>query len=234
MKIKVVLMTFAVLTAMSCTNDSDVSYSCDQMADLWVKNNLQEIHSLDRMAWLDLPQTLQIPVYRAFSQEQRISFWKDKLSEVLKLDWSQEEKNHILKVVDFIEMHPTFFCDGKLTDEQKDEADLFLYRWVTDADEQLGWDDMICYAITCTGIPIKSKNGVIDMDYYLRESVEMLTESWEYEPVRECDCNQGSMFSCTIIPIGAVAECKDTDCDEHKGCGFLWQFDCNGKCAYVP
>ena len=61
---------------------------------------------MSRQQWKILPQSKKTAVFRAFSQKQKIDFWKDKLVETLQLDWTDEEKHHIMQLYNFIVDNP--------------------------------------------------------------------------------------------------------------------------------
>ena len=232
MKTRVLLMTIAALAAMSCYNENDVFYSCDTATDLWVKSNLHEIQKLDRDGWLSLKQEIQIPVYRAFTKEQRVSFWQEKLCEVQRLDWSVAESAHIKKIEDFIATHTYFFDDKPLTDEEDNELETFFYLWNTMAIEQFNWDEQVGYAIICTGLPLKNKRGDLDFNVSLQKSVEQLTGNWENTPVPDCDCSRRYFFACPSH--NPSMECKEIECNwADIGCGLFLLQDCNGKCSML-
>ncbi|RTY95900.1 bacteriocin fulvocin C-related protein [Flavobacterium sp. GT3R68] len=46
----------------------------------------------------------------------------------------------------------------------------------------------------------------------------------------KCNCNKGSLVGC-----GASGSCEDKRCPDATatGCGFLWAWECNGKCGLL-
>ena len=77
---------FLILILMSCNQD-DIVYSCNEEVNQWAKENLDGLRTMSREDWKGLSDNKKIAAYRAFNQEQRITFWKDKFAAVKMLDW---------------------------------------------------------------------------------------------------------------------------------------------------
>lgn len=217
--ISLTLTTFA-----SCSNEDDLQYSCDKTIDIWVKSHLTEIHQMDRKEWLNTDISTGIAIYRAFTPQQRIQFWRDKMKEVKAMKWSKQELLHIQKVEDFINKHLDFFSGKKLTDEQLDELETFFYKWKKDGELLYEWNDEVAIAIAGTGNrvmntagKIVSRTGNISSDVSISRS--------------DCHCNRG-FFSdfCNDDP----GPCEQSNCDEKDaGCGWLFVQTCNGRCGGI-
>ena len=73
----------SLLTFFSCQNEENVYYSCDEAEDAWVKENLSSIRKMETTEWFSISEKLKLPVYRAFSLEQKQSVWMEKLEDVM-------------------------------------------------------------------------------------------------------------------------------------------------------
>ena len=210
---------FLILILMSCNQD-DIVYSCNEEVNQWAKENLDGLRTMSREDWKGLSDNKKIAAYRAFNQEQRITFWKDKFAEVKMLDWSAKEISHIEKLEAFVSQHPDFFTDNGLTDEQANELDLFFYQWQKDAYEEFGWTKKVCIAIAGTGESVEKECGEI-----IIKSSAIPTPD---EPVKEkdyCHCNLTYDF-CTGNTV-----CEDDPCQYSSiGCGWFLSSSCNGLC----
>lgn len=209
----------SILSFSSCSEE-ERTYSCNKSVDTWVKENLPTIQKMTRANWLHTDSTVNIAIYRAFTPQQKIKFWQDKLQEVKQLGWSKEELTHIKKVEDFINSHTEYF-EGHLSDEQLDKLDRFAYQWQEYALKNLGWSKYICRAIIGTGNKVKNTQG------------DLITSATSYSKNRiaraEGDCN------CSINSDWCSAGwyCKDTNCDGSDfGCGTLLLHDCTGTCHW--
>ena len=89
----------SLLTFFSCQNEENVYYSCDEAEDAWVKENLSSIRKMETTEWFSISEKLKLPVYRAFSLEQKQSVWMEKLEDVMmNNEWKTEEIGlHLLK-----------------------------------------------------------------------------------------------------------------------------------------
>lgn len=208
----------SILSFSSCS-EGEHTYSCNKSVDTWVKENLPTIQKMTRADWLHTDSAVNIAIYRAFTPQQKIKFWQDKLQEVKQLSWSKEELAHIKKVEDFINSHTEYF-EKRLSDEQLDNLDNFAYEWQEYAIKNLGWSKDICRAIIGTGNKVKNTQG---------EIIASATSNSNSRIARseDCDCSVNSDW-CT-----GGWYCKETNCTESDwGCGTLLLHDCTGNCHW--
>ena len=66
------LILFMSLGLSSC--DNEVVYSCDKTINAWIHENLSDIRTMSRSEWNSLEEDIKIPVYRAFTTQQREFF----------------------------------------------------------------------------------------------------------------------------------------------------------------
>ncbi len=232
----------ACFSFMSCQQD-DLLYSCDAELDAWAKRNYEGIQSFTRAEFISLDYGQQKAAYTAMGEKQRHDIWMGKLNNVLKMDWSNEEAEHIESLISFVGEKESLFANSESQQEQ-DEFELFMYRWMEEAEENLNWDKATIHAIC--GDPnevvmVKTRSGGMQLmtpkfsDYMTAKQsptvVKTRSESWEGD---DCACSSVSDF-CDIfgeIPDWVVScnqnryKCKITD----KGCGLFWQFSCDGIC----
>lgn len=96
----------SLLTFFSCQNEENVYYSCDEAEDAWVKENLSSIRKMETTEWFSISEKLKLPVYRAFSLEQKQSVWMEKLEDVMmNNEWKTEEIEHLQQLYDALSMH---------------------------------------------------------------------------------------------------------------------------------
>lgn len=209
----------------SCSQSEEIFYSCDKTQDEWVKENLSEIRQMTRSEWLQVDMSLSHPVYRAFTPQQCINFWKDKLNETKKLPWTDEELAHIQRAEDFINSHLDFFHD-ELTPEQEDELELFFYKWQKYSVEQLGWSENVAIAIMATGYKLENTKGELVIPTATFSKGVMASRSENDSDDKNCHCRKQT-DSCHAINLG---HCTNTDCYEKRSCGWLGMFLCNGRC----
>lgn len=165
------LLMALTMSISSCSQDEEY-YSCDKDVDQWVKSNIDDVQQMTRSQVLKFDDTVMKATYRAFKPEQRMAFWKEKLSEVKQLNWSSKELAHIYLVEQFIETH--FQCfQGKVSDEDKDELEIFFHQWTKYAVDTLDWDRNTIVAIVVSG------RRMLDTDGNLENSVDYKKISYE-------------------------------------------------------
>lgn len=212
---------FSCVYLYSCSNDS--IYSCDKQIDNWVHENLSGIQKMSRAEWEELNEELKLPAYRAFNLKQRIDFWNEKLNAVLELEWSEGEMAHINSLIDFINEHQHFLNGYNfLSDDEKNEFDLFIYKWKDKAKMEYGWSDKLLYAFLASGNTLLDAEGTLSKTSALSK-VEALaaTES-------NCNCSRSSDW-CTVT----MHTCEETSCETVRGCGTLFIYDCDGRCEGI-
>lgn len=215
-------MLFISIWLSSCNQET--VYSCDASADAWVHDNLAEIQVMTRSEWNNLEEGLKIPAYRAFTLQQRVNFWNEKLTDVLALGWSDEESEHLNLLIQFINEHQ-HFLDGydNMTDEEKNIFDLFFYQWTNKAKEDFQWSDRLLRSIIASGNTLLNKKGKLLVNRGNgRKAILLSTES-------TCNCSMASDW-CT--PSGW--DCEEVPCEETSwGCGTILVYDCDGRCAGI-
>lgn len=213
------------LTLMSCTQIDESVYSCNEDVDSWVKENVAEIRLMSRSNWLETSDGVSRAIYRAFTPEQRVSFWREKIQESKQLPWNDEELRHIEKIESFMESHLFIFGEEPLTEAQEDEIDLFFYKWKTEAVNNLNWTDKVVFALVASGNKVINTDGDIEPLKPSRRGM-MLSDPSESTTTpdrkEDCECSYVSSF----------CDCEVTGrCNvDSNGCGLFWAFPCDGMC----
>jgi hypothetical protein len=164
-----------------------------------------------------LDEGLKRGVYVAFEPEQKQMFWIEKIHEILLLDWNEPEKSHIEVLYQTVLDNPHWFTKDR-TEKEYEEYDLFQYKWIEYAKEQLAWSDRQIASIAATGNKVLDKNGKIQINNTaprLKSGVE-------------CDCNV-SINIC--FPKGCLAKEYSNCIEKSIGCGLLFLAPCNGLCT---
>lgn len=220
MDIKSVIVAMVIGLIMCSCESYEPKYSCDTNVDAWVKDHINEIQKMSRASWLEADAEFSIPMYRAFKPEQRISFWREKFREVKQLPWSDTEIAHICKAEQFSESHQNMFYDERLSDEQLDEIELFLYSWAEQAKKEFGWTDDVIISIIASGNKVLDTHGTLKP---LKNNISGMTLSATSE---SCNCHVNSTFTC-----GMSTTCEKATCDGTTlGCGGFFAWSCDGRC----
>lgn len=223
----------AGLSFTSCDNEDKMVYSCDQAKNDWVHENLDEIRSMTRAQWNLVNEGLKKPVYAAFTPEQRVSFWMEKLYQSLLLDWNDEERTHIQTLILCLEEKPQFLKGyNKLTDEEKDEMDSFSYLWIEKAQNELGWSKATIAGLVLSGNQMLDKSGTLQTVSSTKTRATR-SEGNNNNQKSSCGCALDDDY-CGYFAPAPFDECMKADCKVvEEDCGWLWQKDCDGECGGV-
>ena len=198
--------------SLSSCNKNEVVYSCDNDVNDWVYENLDNIASMTRSEWKSLDDEYKIPVFRAFTQEQRVLFWNEKINDIISgYDWNVEEHKHIVELLNFINNNVDIFdFSTEYSDEQIERIEVFSYKWIENALNELGWDLPLIKAIVASGDDIGSNSETGNVE--LRNP--------------KCNCNTESWVEWCI-----TTHCDGGNClESNHGCAFLLVGECNGSC----
>jgi len=92
------------------------------------------------------------------SPEKQIQFWNIKIDDMLKLEWTNTEKEHILKVKEYYNNHPTIFNGDKV---ELKNLETFMNEWRKTAKESFGWDNNLTGAMFESALFLKDKTGAL-------------------------------------------------------------------------
>ena len=211
-----ILLACLILGFTSCQKEE--IYSCDENVNKWVKRNLTEIRAMTRSEWKNLDEHLKKGCYVAFTPQQKVDFWKGKFDESLALEWSQEEAEHIKLMRNFVDEHPDYFdLSIEKTDKEIETFEIFVYKWIKKAEQELKWNKQIINGLIATGNHLLDKQGTIQTNL-----PKVMTKAGGET---ECNCNTESDW----CSIGDCMESHSCDGTNH-GCGTLWVYSCNGLC----
>lgn len=217
------LILFMSLFLQSCNNE--VVYSCDEIVNEWVRENISNIRIMSRSEWNNLEEDFKIPAYRAFTHQQRVNFWKNRFCEILKLEWSNEEKTHIELLLDFIDNNQYIFEGySMMSDNEKNVFDLFFYEWKDKAKVDFGWSDSLLFSILASGNTMIDTKGTLLI-------TDNKVNSRALKPYSTCNCSRSSDW---CISSSSSYICENVPCEETtNGCGTIWVYDCNGRCGGI-
>lgn len=205
-------------------------YSCDPFVDEWAVENYNEIMKLSSEEFYSLKNNAyRRAAYRIMPTQSKFNIWRNKLDELEKLEWSEEEWKHILKIYSLALSNTKYSILNTDHIEENDSLLIQIYRWENYAREELKWTKKMIYAICCTPEKMINKNG--DLYYNINENVQTLSRT---EGGFECSCSQVSSY-CDILdhegPDYTVCRTPTNgSCVTVSGCGFFWQFKCDGMC----
>lgn len=213
---------FLFVTFISCLNEEEVYYSCDSFTDAWVKDNLPMIRKMNRQIWLTYPDSLSIPIYRAFTPEQKQRVWLEKLKEVIdRGGWSQQEYAHLVLMDSTLRASVCWFSDEGIENNQLvyEEYKIFMYKWLRYCLDELKWNRNLILNIAFTGksLPTTKNSGFID----------------EIAPTpdkkSDCDCKKTNVLFTTC---SGILSCSSGPCEETShGCGAFLVEGCDGLCV---
>ncbi len=230
--LKVVSICIFSIILTACDREQETSYSCDPAINLFVKENIKTYQSMTRLEWKSLSQDLKIPVYRTFSEKQKIQFWQNKQQELMVFfkddNYSRE---HVLKLYNYINSHPNFFKKGYLKNKKLQDFKSFTGKWIKEALD-LGWSIQLVFAVSATGEQVNDK---------LLQNLSKAKLPTP-QPMGECACSQKSDFCDIFGELHGVVACRSWNCNnlkeeeddlEEGGCGLFWKFKCDGICRGI-
>jgi hypothetical protein len=176
---------------------------------------------MSRAEWLLLDENLKNSVFAAFQPIQKHEFWKEKMQEVLMLNWNEQEASHLNLLLETVKEHSIWFDTNNRTESDIEQFEIFMYKWIEYAKEKFGWNKNQIGAIVASGNRLINKKGILEFN---RDSNVRLKSSSE-SATSNCNCHIGSDF-CTY-----PTECKNITCFPSPwGCGWLIIQACDGYC----
>lgn len=150
---KFVVMFILLLTPFLIHAQTDNVCGGDSVSEAWAEANKDKIMKMTRSGWLKLPTDgIRRAAYTRFTPEQRVQFWKDKMTDIAADDkLSEEEKSHVMKLHDFIVCHQDLFTGKPITPEQETEVNTFMEDWMQTAERQFKWSRRMVYSIAASG-----------------------------------------------------------------------------------
>ena len=216
---KAIVLLVVISSVVSCSMD-DV-YSCNEDANQWAKSNLTEIRQMSSAAFLEIGGIVyQRAAFNAFTPNQRQTLWIEKLDNVLKLDWTEQESQFIESLLEFVKVN-SFMFSKERDQEAFDKIEILFYKWSEFALKELAWDKKLLSAIVGTPQEMNENKEIISK---LPSSPSIKTRSED-----DCDCNNEILNDWCMAPF---TKCLAKSCNKiANDCGWFWQFDCVGVCT---
>ena len=182
---------------------------------------------MSRSDWLKLDERVNRAAYIAFTPEQKYLFWRVKISEVMSLGWNKAEIKHLELLYNAVSDNPRWFTnDFSKNEVEWEEFELFEYRWLEYAKDNLGWGNYLIGSIVASGNKLLDINGKLQI---MNNSMIKLRADTEL-PICEC----ASKDDWCINPFTYCGKngscpgfCKQT---YDGGCGWLLKYICDGMC----
>lgn len=209
---RILVLSLLFVCFFSCNEHETECYD-PLVASVLEKKTVYE--NITRQEWLSLPDSLKRPVYFVMSPDARFLFWQDRMSEIVSLSWSKEEREHIESLHSYINSNSWLFVSEP---SENDSVNLFFDRWINNGKKDFGWTDNMVYFLVATGTRVTNsmlsdlKKGINlsdpidDVDHY-------------------CSCSQTSDF------CFGDKKCNGEICTNTvDGCGLFWLYKCTGRC----
>ncbi len=218
------LLVTIIFVVSSCQKDVNL-YSCNPEINNWVKSNLKEISLMSREDITSKEHSVQIAIFRAFSSKQRLQLWVDKLDEVVKLDWSTEEKVHIMSLRNALKEE--WFNDEFRKDSVKFQpVNLFEKDWCVEGVKKFGWTKQQIGGMVGRVEELIDKQG--NFKVVILKSANAVTAT---SSESSCSCNVA--WDMCGGPFG-ISSCYSTSCTQSPwGCGMLFGYYCDGTCSLL-
>jgi len=218
---KIYFLLVTIFFVISSCQEYENLYSCDPDINSWVKSNLSEISLMGREDIIVKNNPVQIAIFRAFSSQQRLQVWLDKLDEVVKLDWSTEEKAHIMSIRNALKEE--WFSDEFRKDSVKFQpVNLFEKDWCLEGIKKFGWTQQLITSMVGRLEKLIDKQG--NLKVVILKSANVAVET----SAEGCTCNVA--WDMCGGPFG-ISSCHSTSCTQSPwGCGMLFGYYCDGEC----
>jgi len=163
MKTKIINLLTVFLFIFSCsgnarggtyleTNDQAKVKRKNIDIDQWVEINRAEIEEL-RTDWKAtiMNRNQELVANQTLTPYQEKALWAGKILEVLELDWTEAERQHLQAMLRFIVTYPEMYMDKTDTSFGiRVEAQTKALNWLRYAKRKLKWDQELLYAIAST------------------------------------------------------------------------------------
>ena len=211
--LKLILVLVLVSFTMSC-NDQEC-YSCDSEIDSWAKENKEALSKMDRYELMRLSSKQRAAAFRAFSAEKRKEIWIDKFNQILSIIKSSEERNHLEKILKFVEGYD-------FSREITEKEEKFFRDWFSEGEYYFEWNKYFMVSgFASLGDAVTTKKAYNAL--YNSEN----TEGRAIETDDDCDCRWD-----THCDLAGLGDCSDDDCEDTTlGCGLFFMQSCTGDCS---
>ncbi len=199
-------------------------FSCDASINQWVIENRSELMQTERKDLVKYPLEHQRAIFRALTDKRKAELWEEKLLLLSNYQYYNETCVLLINEISAI------MTENRFSQINPVLMDSIVNKiWTIQRESLQG------------SITIYIDFGTFFTHAEFSRYISMMTDEEEMgsnkndvplaPPGPKKDCNCKWQLSCTIIG----AECVEglDDCIETEfGCGFLYLFDCNGRCEY--
>ncbi len=224
-KLKIVLTFLIALTFFSCdiNNDLEEKYSCDKSIDTWVKKNRQKIQKMNAYEFQDYDNPHQRAIFSAMLPKQRVMLWEKHLSDILKLEWSDAEREHINELYLYVKDNHYIFKNN-LTESERDKIEVYVYRWKNYAKKTFNWSDKTIFYMVANLQKVykdgQSSELVTYREKLTKKHQRIKNKTRENNGTStDCGCSSGSDWCFMKLPHWF----KD---------GKFYYYECAGGCSY--
>lgn len=228
------VITLSLIFVLSSCNQEELVYSCNPEIDLWVKENKQTIDVMSTNEFLSLERDYQKASYIAFSSKQREFLWVSKITETLQLNWNENEKMHLEKLLVVLKEYSRIF-EKDCPEEYKDEFKVWVYQWIKDGEEAFNWSPKLIKNLLSSPNQLLNKDGDIKEGRIKKINYVKTRSENDKDERRTCNCystsNQGEGIffdDCSEYShcVQGYWDCKP----KGVGCGFFFLDPCDGYC----
>lgn len=210
---KFYLTIVVALFVISCEMEQ-MSYSCDPQVDSIVKSGAIESSSIDLSEFLEYDIQLQKAIYRSMAPKKKKALWIERFDRIIdSYFFSAEELEHIVKLRTYI-VNQSF--DFSVTEsEPSDVENTFENEWKSVAINKLNWDiSKLGFLVSSLYVDEMRYTEIVQDQKEL--TIQMLNTS--------CNCSSESNY------CQSSGDCHPSGCTQTTGCGWLWQYSCDGNC----
>ncbi|NQU54030.1 MAG: bacteriocin fulvocin C-related protein [Bacteroidetes bacterium] len=209
----IVLVIILSFVLFSCTKEEELNFSCNPEIDAIVKSGVIEFSEIGLSELLEYDIELQKAIFRSFSADKKRDFWLEKLDSVVNTGFNLKEIEHVEKLVGHI---TTDYFAIKLDSLEFSNRKEFENEWVTYAKNDLLWDESKIHFIVSSLCVTESQYSQVILEL---EEITLIILSGN------CTCSTESDY-CSDFE----RRCEENGCQEEGGCGWLWDYTCNGNC----
>ena len=201
------------LAFLSCSNEEDICYSCDENIDAWVKEKRDSFENITYSQFLEYDGDKQRAIFRSLSATKKKDLWLDRMTD-LKTAFTSKKDIEIINFVENILLNELTYSDLFT-----DELYLNYEKQIVNLAKEANWS-RVQVVLSFSSFNSIYENKSLDDDPAIVDAGPDLGQG------QDCHCKWG-YFSC----MGDNKCDKKSKCEEtESGCGLLWLQDCNGYC----
>lgn len=182
-------------------------FSCDPEINNWVNKNISLITTFSRDEFAKLDESTQRAAFRSLSPDKKLQLWRVKLVKEIELCSTEEERNHIEKLLGM--------TDVKLYTDKDFSLNFVIQaqNWYDEAIQKIGWT--------------RTKVALMVASLYLSDGSDNIQDfSSAKSMIPECACRR-SIFCAVGFNCSTSGSCNEST----HGCGWLFVESCIGQCS---